>query len=45
MSVPCVIGRFGVERILNVAFSDAERVELSASERHLRDLLAIAQDG
>ncbi len=45
MSVPCVIGRFGVERILNVAFSDAERVELAASERHLRDLLAIAQDG
>jgi L-lactate dehydrogenase len=39
MSVPCVIGRQGVERIVKYHFTTAEMWELNASERHLRQLL------
>ncbi len=42
MSVPCVIGRGGVERVLRYAFTSAEMGELHASERHLRQLLDLA---
>ncbi len=43
MSVPCVIGRNGVERVLQCRFTDAEMDDLHASERHLRALLATAE--
>ena len=39
MSVPCVVGRGGVQRVLRYAFTSAEMRELHASERHVRDLL------
>jgi L-lactate dehydrogenase len=42
MSVPCVIGRQGVERIVKYAFTTAEMWDLHASERHLRALLDMA---
>lgn len=38
MSVPCVIGRTGVQRILNYQFSDSEQAGFRASEQHLREL-------
>ena len=43
MSVPCVIGRGGVVRIVRCAFTSAEMHELHASERHLRALLEQAE--
>ncbi len=42
MSVPCVIGRDGVQRILNYQFTRQEQHEFLASEAHLRKLLALA---
>lgn len=45
MSMPCVIGRGGVERILRYEFTPGELIELHASERHLRELLAEAARG
>jgi L-lactate dehydrogenase len=39
MSLPCVIGRGGAERVLRYAFTSAEMRELHASEQHLRQLL------
>ena len=39
MSLPCVIGRGGAERVLRYAFTSAEMRELHASELHLRHLL------
>jgi len=41
MSVPCVVGRGGVERILNYEFSAEEQLAFRASEQHLRALLAL----
>lgn len=38
MSVPCVIGREGVQRILNYRFDETEQEGFRASERHLREL-------
>ena len=42
MSLPCVIGRGGAERLLRYAFTSAEMRELHASERHVRQLLELA---
>lgn len=42
MSVPCVIGREGVQKILNYQFTRQEQHEFLASEAHLRKLLALA---
>ncbi|KAF7599863.1 MAG: L-lactate dehydrogenase [Candidatus Dactylopiibacterium carminicum] len=42
MSVPCVVGRGGVERILCHEFAPEENAAFHESERHLRDLLALA---
>ena len=44
MSVPCVIGRGGVQKILNYRFTPEEQQEFHASEAHLRQLLALAGD-
>jgi L-lactate dehydrogenase len=44
MSVPCVIGRGGVQRILNYRFTAEEQQEFHVSEAHLRQLLALAGD-
>ncbi|NMG32962.1 L-lactate dehydrogenase [Azoarcus sp. TTM-91] len=41
MSVPCVIGRRGVERILRHEFAPEEQAAFHESERHLRALLAL----
>ncbi|MDQ7988431.1 MAG: L-lactate dehydrogenase [Candidatus Dactylopiibacterium sp.] len=41
MSVPCVVGRPGVERVLNYDFTPEEQAALRASETHLRELLAL----
>jgi len=40
MSVPCVIGGDGVQKILNYEFTPDERRDFHASEAHLRQLLA-----
>lgn len=42
MSVPCVVGREGVQKILNYQFTRQEQYEFLASEAHLRKLLALA---
>lgn len=42
MSVPCVIGRQGVQRILNYRFSEPEQAGFRASEQHLRELASQA---
>ena len=42
MSIPCVLGRRGVERVLRYTFTSAEMHELHASEQHLRRLLDLA---
>lgn len=42
MSVPCVVGRGGVQRILAHEFTAEEEAQFRASERHLRSLLALA---
>ena len=44
MSVPCVIGRGGVQKILNYRFTPEEQQEFHVSEAHLRQLLALAGD-
>jgi len=41
MSVPCVIGAEGVQKILNYQFTRQEQNEFLASEAHLRSLLAL----
>lgn len=41
MSVPCVVGRSGVQRVLNYQFNAEEQAEFSRSEAHLRALLAL----
>lgn len=40
LCLPCVIGRGGVERVLQYAFTAAEMAELRNAERHVRELLA-----
>jgi len=41
MSVPCVIGREGVEKILNYEFTPDEQQAFHCSEQHLRQLIAL----
>ncbi|MDP5240665.1 L-lactate dehydrogenase [Uliginosibacterium sp. 31-16] len=41
MSVPCVVGRQGVHKILHYEFTAAEQLEFHRSEQHLRSLLAL----
>lgn len=41
MSVPCVIGRNGVENILQYEFTAEELEGFHGSEQHLRDLIAL----
>lgn len=41
MSVPCVVGREGVQKVLHYEFSASEQVEFRRSEQHLRDLIAL----
>lgn len=41
MSVPCVVGRNGVERVLHYEFADDELKGFQRSEAHLRGLLAL----
>jgi L-lactate dehydrogenase len=41
MSVPCVIGRNGVERILSYQFTAEEQADFQRSETHLRELIAL----
>ncbi len=41
MSVPCVIGRDGVQKILNYEFTPEEQHDFHRSEAHLRQLLAL----
>lgn len=41
MSVPCVVGRAGVQKILSYEFTSAEQEEFHHSEQHLRGLLAL----
>jgi len=41
MSVPCVIGREGVQKILQYDFTAEEMVEFHRSEQHLRELIAL----
>ena len=40
LSVPCVIGRNGIERVLRYEFTEIETDALQASERHVRAILA-----
>ena len=44
ISVPCVIGRQGVDRILNYRFNADEQRDFQLSAQHLRSLLALAED-
>ncbi len=41
MSVPCVVGKNGVERVLSYEFTDEEMAGFRRSEAHLRELLAL----
>ncbi len=41
MSVPCVIGRDGVQKILNYQFTPDEQRDFLRSEAHLRQLIAL----
>ncbi|SFN23975.1 L-lactate dehydrogenase [Formivibrio citricus] len=43
MSVPCVVGRNGVERIVNYAFGFDEQAALHRSADHIKSLIALAQ--
>lgn len=43
MSVPCVIGRNGVERILNYEFTAEELSAFKRSEAHLREMIELAR--
>lgn len=42
MSVPCVIGRGGVERILACRFTAEEQAAFAVSHAHVRELMALA---
>jgi malate/lactate dehydrogenase len=44
MSLPCVIGRNGVEQIIQCDFSDAEVDQLKQSGNHIRQLWAMAEE-
>ena len=41
MSVPCVIGREGVQKILNYHFSESELAAFKKSEAHLREMIEL----
>jgi len=43
MSVPCVIGRDGVQKILNYRFTPEEQEAFHRSESHLRALMALTE--
>lgn len=43
ISVPCVIGRHGVDRILNYRFSADEQRDFQVSAQHLRALFALVE--
>lgn len=43
MSVPCVVGRNGVERILNYSFGSDELAALHRSADHIKHLISLAQ--
>lgn len=45
ISVPCVLDRSGVSRILNYRFNEAEAQAFQDSVTHLRTLIALAGDG
>ncbi|KAA5609382.1 L-lactate dehydrogenase [Rhodovastum atsumiense] len=42
MSVPCVVGRSGVQRIVACRFTPQEQTAFEASHAHVRELLALA---
>lgn len=42
MSVPCVIGRGGVQRVLNYEFTSEELIDFRRSAEHIRELIALA---
>ncbi|MBS1154636.1 MAG: ldh [Proteobacteria bacterium] len=42
MSVPCVIGRDGVQKILNYSFNESELAAFKKSEVHLREMIELA---
>jgi L-lactate dehydrogenase len=44
LSVPCVIGRAGVERILKYRFSAEEQEDFRLSQQHLRTLIDMTRD-
>jgi len=44
ISVPCVIGRHGVDRILNYRFTGDETGAFARSEAHLRSMTELARD-
>jgi L-lactate dehydrogenase len=44
MSLPCVIGRNGVEQIIRCDFSDTEVDQLKQSGNHIRQLWAMAEE-
>ncbi len=44
LSVPCVIGREGIQRILNHEFLPAERTAFEASAAHVGELIRLARD-
>ncbi len=41
MSVPCVIGRDGVQKILNYSFTESELAAFKKSEAHLREMIEL----
>jgi L-lactate dehydrogenase len=43
MGIPCVIGRDGVERIVECDFSDAELDRLNQSAEHIRQLVSVSE--
>lgn len=45
LSLPCVIGRTGVQRILHPALSDSERTQLQASADSIRQTVAACRAG
>ena len=45
VSIPCVIGRDGVQKILNYRFADGERQAFLRSVDHVRRLAAVAAGG
>lgn len=42
VSVPCVVGARGVQRILNYRFSETEQAEFARSVAHLKKLIALS---